>query len=123
MPLLEEAARAEGGTLRTVPREPQCCQVQVCIGMRREGAADGALVAADMAAMDAARDAVDAELGVRVYHRLAGAAPLDDGSGGEAQDELFFEWVLGPAHVEVADAVFVDAWAAFFRALKRQVDG
>ena len=39
-----------------------------------------------------------------------------------AEGERFFEWNLGPATVEVDDAVFVDAWRAFYKALGRPND-
>ena len=111
VPLLAEAARAEGGRLRTVPEVPQCCQVQCCIGL--PASADATV---DAAAMDAARDAVDEQLGVRVYARLVGAVPPQSANA-DVKDELYFEWCLGPAHVDVADEVFVEAWTAFFREL------
>ena len=124
VPLLSAAAQGEGGSLRTVPPVPLSCQAHVCIraagggdGGGGAGAGSGAGVGAGgdgdgaMAAMDAARDAVEAKLSVRLYGRLLGEAP------GGAAGEYYFELSLGPAHVEMADAVFVDAWRAFFREL------
>ena len=113
VPLLAQAARGEGGCLRTIPEVPQCSQVQCCIALQ---STDDTSPCEDMAAMDAARDAVDSELGVRVYGRLVGPAPSGDQSAIEG--EFFFEWSLGPAHVDVADEVFVAAWTSFFRKLK-----
>ena len=65
--LLMEAAEREGCCFRTVPEVPQCCYVRRASAARRtataagttEGAGDDAVVAA----MEAARDAVDAQLG------------------------------------------------------------
>mmetsp|Transcript_18369 Transcript_18369/g.57457 ORF Transcript_18369/g.57457 Transcript_18369/m.57457 type:complete len:388 (+) Transcript_18369:149-1312(+) len=71
----------------------------------------------DAAALDAARDAVLRERGVRVYSRLRGAAV------GPEADECYFELTLGPRHLEVADAVYVGAWRAFFAALGPQPGG
>ena len=87
--------------------------------------------------MEAARDAVDAQLGRRVFNRLIGPPPPrvgerdDDASesgggseaGGPRLEERCFEWCLGPAHVELDDAAFVEAWAAFFRALRERSRG
>ena len=130
VPLLSAAASAEGGSLRIVPAEPQCCQAHVVVGAPAGAASEDAL----MEAMDAARDAVDAELGVRVYSRLMGAPPAhadapspagDDAaanaSSGAAMRELYFEWCVGPAHVQLADEAFVEAWTAFFRALSARL--
>eukprot|EP00966_Prymnesium_polylepis_P163888 3789146-Prymnesium_polylepis.1 len=50
-----------GGRLRFVPEAPQCCQAHCYLR-------------GDAAALDAARDAVEARLGYRVYERLRGAA-------------------------------------------------
>ena len=118
VPLLAAAAEAEGATFRTIPAEPQSCQAHACI------AAGGATEAA----MDAARDAVEAECGVRLYGRLLGRPPeppaaRDGGSGGDeeaAAEEHYFEWHIGPGHVELDDALFVEAWASFFRELARR---
>lgn len=112
-PQLREAAAAEGGSLRIVPPEPQCCQCFVFLG--RGCTAE---------ALDAARDAVQEQLGLRVYGRLRGdpafrspaTADAEDGEGGAW--EHYFEWTVGPAHTELDDAVFVEAWTAFFRALR-----
>ena len=118
VPLLAAAAEAEGATFRTIPAEPQSCQAHACI------AAGGATEAA----MDAARDAVEAECGVRLYGRLLGRPPeppaaRDGGSGGDeeaAAEEHYFEWHIGPGHVELDDSLFVEAWASFFRELARR---
>ncbi|EOD31121.1 hypothetical protein EMIHUDRAFT_203245 [Emiliania huxleyi CCMP1516] len=97
-PLLSSTAAEEGGSLRFVPEAPTCCQAHVYLR-------------GDAAALDAARDAVLRERGVRVYSRLRGAAV------GPEADECYFELTLGPRHLEVADAVYVGAWRAFFAAL------
>lgn len=121
VPLIAAAAAAEGGSFRTSPAEPTCCQAHVRIG-GGEGFFDESLdEAAMLAALDAARDSVEAALGVRVYSRLVGTVAVggrqpEDGGGGSP--EWWFEWTLGPAHVEMEDEVFVGAWAAFFRALR-----
>jgi hypothetical protein len=39
------------------------------------------------------------------------------GDANNAAPDWWFEWTLGPAHVELADDVFVDAWRAFFHVL------
>lgn len=108
-PLLREVAAEEGGVLTFVPETPTCCQSHVFLG---EGFT--------LDALDAARDAVDAEHGRRVYERLRSAddplclsRPVDATS-----TPFYFEWSLGPAHVEVDDSVFVDAWRAFFVTLR-----
>lgn len=137
VPLLSDAAAKEGGTLRTVPADPQCCQVHCCIGA---ASADGDSL---REALDAARDAVEAERGVRVYGRLLGPAPAETAraetvSGGEgsmdsadtatpaggeaAGGQYIFEWGLGPAHIAMEDDEFVDIWAAFFKALRKQLE-
>ena len=84
--------------------------------------------------MEAARDLVDEQLGRRVFNRLIGPLPprvgervaTTDGSSSSArsgadevnlEEERCFEWCLGPAHVDLEDGAFVEAWAAFFRAL------
>mmetsp|Transcript_21558 Transcript_21558/g.68611 ORF Transcript_21558/g.68611 Transcript_21558/m.68611 type:complete len:225 (+) Transcript_21558:229-903(+) len=97
-PLLSSTAAEEGGSLRFVPEAPTCCQAHVYLR-------------GDAAALDAARDAVLRERGVRVYSRLRGVAV------GPEADECYFELTLGPRHLEVADAVYVGAWRAFFAAL------
>mmetsp|Transcript_50471 Transcript_50471/g.162956 ORF Transcript_50471/g.162956 Transcript_50471/m.162956 type:complete len:414 (+) Transcript_50471:144-1385(+) len=103
-PLLSSTAAEEGGSLRFVPEAPTCCQAHVYLR-------------GDAAALDAARDAVLRERGVRVYSRLRGAAV------GPEADECYFELTLGPRHLEVADAVYVGAWRAFFAALGPQPGG
>ena len=140
VPLLMEAAEREGCCFRTVPEVPQCCQVYACIaapegvGAAAAGTTEAAGDDAVVAAMEAARDAVDAQLGRRVFNRLIGPLPPrvgerdDDASesgggseaGGPRLEERCFEWCLGPAHVELDDAAFVEAWAAFFRALRER---
>lgn len=123
VPQLGDAARGAGGVFRTLPPVPQCCQVQACVGF-----ANGR-VAADVAILDAARDAVEVELGVRVYHRLAGPAPshaaatrTNDADGADEPPLFFFEWCLGPSAVAVDDGVFVAAWTAFFREVRQQTE-
>ena len=106
-PKLAAAAQAAGGTWRTVPEAPLSCQVHVCIGP-----------AHDAAALDAARDAVEAERGVRLYGRLVGETPPGSHAVEGGPPEQYFELSLGPAHVELDDAVFVEAWTAFFEALR-----
>jgi threonine aldolase len=110
-PQLRAAAASEGGKLVFVPEVPRCCQCHVFLG-----AGDSLDV------LDAARDAVDAQHGVRVYERLRRADdPLcltrPSGDAYNAAPDWWFEWTLGPAHVELADDVFVDAWRAFFHVL------
>lgn len=136
-PLLAAAAEAEGGSWRTVPAVPQCCQAQVCLGLRAStevgtggdvndaNAPDGGESAIKrIAVMEAARDAVDRELGVRVFQRIAGPAPPHTTVGiantAAVPHEVFFEWCLGPAHVDVEDEVFVQAWTAFWRELRKR---
>ena len=84
--------------LRFVPETPHCCQTHCYL----RGSA---------AALDAARDAVEASLGLRVYERLRGIACGDGGS------ECYFEWTLGPSHLELEDEVWLTAWSAFFHAV------
>ena len=88
--------------------------------------------------MDRARDAVDEQLGIRVYQRLvgppidvdpsrgategvsdgaSGSASASTAAGGEAAAELYFEWCLGPAAVDMPRETVEEAWRAFFRAL------
>ena len=119
VPLLSAAAAAEGGSFRTSPAEPTCCQAHVRIGCGA-GCGEGLDKAAMVAALDAARDSVEAALGVRVYNRLVGTVANGGGQRDEASDppEWWFEWTLGPAHVEMEDETFIEAWAAFFRALR-----
>jgi hypothetical protein len=122
LPKLSAAAIKEGGRLRAVPEQPQCCQVHLHIG---PGDADQ---------LDAARGAVEEEHGVRVYGRLIGPsgrvqATRDDVAHNEDDDcceqEHFFELSLGPSHVDEDDGVFVNAWTAYFRALRqiREAEG
>ena len=53
----------------------------------------------------------------RQHHR--GGPGLEKEEGGVG-GEHFFEWCLGPAHVEVDDDVFVEAWTAFWRELSAE---
>mmetsp|Transcript_1654 Transcript_1654/g.2699 ORF Transcript_1654/g.2699 Transcript_1654/m.2699 type:complete len:93 (-) Transcript_1654:314-592(-) len=84
--------------MRFAPREPQCCQAHCYIK-------------GDALELDQARDAVFEAMGVNVYHRLRGLQAGPEG------DECYFEWTLGPAHVDVPDEHFVVAWARFFEVL------
>lgn len=121
VPQIAEAARAEGGSFRTCPAEPHCCQALACIGLRVDEPEGGNVPGVD--AMDKARDAVEAALGVRVYGRLLDTPPMLSGSSSkQSTSEQQFEMCLGPAHVDLPDAVFVEAWAAFFRALREEFD-
>ena len=105
VPLLRLAAEAHGGALRTIPEEPLSCMAHVCIGAGTE---------VGMEAMNEVRDAIEEEHGVRVFGRLLGPAPGSTGT------EFHFELSLGPAHVDMDDAVFVDAWDLFFKSLARR---
>ena len=99
-PKLREVAVTKGGYLRFVPDEPQSCQCHVHLG-----------AGLDATALDLARDRVAEALGVRVYSRLRG----DPGfRAPTAERGHYFEWTLGPAHVDVPDATYVEAWMAFF---------
>jgi len=91
--LAAEIGARHADVVRFEPSEPTCAQV-IC---RLKGAS--------VEALERARDAAEAATGARVFRRLRRA---DDG-------DSFFEWTLGPTHLEVEDAVFLEAWEVFTR--------
>lgn len=93
--------------LRFEPPLPEACLVHGYVAGTEE-------------ALEAAHTHVREETGLRLWNRLRGRgyrAPPTGAAAAQREEELYFEWNMGPANAAQPTELFVTAWRALAQAL------
>ncbi|CAE7557211.1 ltaA, partial [Symbiodinium natans] len=97
--------------LRFEPPKPESCMIHVYLR-------------GDEGALQAAHDGVLAALGLKLWSRLRGRGYPADFREEEApieEEELYFEFLMGPANSQIPTELFLEGWRHFAEALAQKL--